>query len=302
MKPIRLKPQLIKTTWAGNKLANIRKYKSNNIGIIREVSSYRGLESVVMSGDYVGFKINKVIEENKESFMGDVLENQLIRVAYIDSKDKLSVQVHPNKAIAKLESDYEKTETWYILDCKANAYVYAGSKTADLSLFESSIASGGIERQLVKIKVEKGDIITIPAGLVHACGSDMLVLEIGSYGGITYRIFDYNSPRELQIKSAMRAINLDLKPQISRNMNNSTRIIKNEIYTIEEYIISEGVKSKVINTENAYNILINVEGILSVETKFGFEILNFTDTIIIPASIGRYSLSGNGRILRVMVS
>ena len=48
-------------------------------------------------------------------------------IKFIDAKDNLSIQVHPDNAYAlKNEHQYGKTEMWYVVDCEEGAYLYYG--------------------------------------------------------------------------------------------------------------------------------------------------------------------------------
>ena len=118
-----------------------------------------------------------------------------ILVKALDSMERLPIQVHPDKALAKrlLGSDFGKTEAWYILDVRSQeAAVYAGFKkgvTLELwqSLFEKQDIPGMVDC-LVKIPAKPGDVFLIRGGLPHAIGAGCLLMEIQEPTDITVRL------------------------------------------------------------------------------------------------------------------
>ena len=131
MKPLRLEPVYKESIWAGSRLSKIRGLSAPGIGIAREVCAYRGSENRVRDGEYAGQSIAELIREKGVQLMGDDASGQLVRVAYIDAREDLSVQVHPNEVQARAVGDYEKSEAWYILEAGEGASIIAGVNTAD---------------------------------------------------------------------------------------------------------------------------------------------------------------------------
>lgn len=138
-------------------------------------------------------------------------------IKLIDARDKLSVQVHPDDEYAKKEGlPAGKTEMWYILDAAENAELVYGL-TKDCTVSDKDIKaaaeSGDLEKYLCRKKVKKGDVLFIPAGLVHAIGGGILIAEVQQNSNTTYRLYDYErkdkngNRRELHIQKALEVIN-----------------------------------------------------------------------------------------------
>ena len=66
---------------------------------------------------------------------------------------------------------------------------------------------GKYDQLLNKIPVKKGDFFFIPAGVVHAIGAGILILEIQQSSDITYRLFDYE---RIEKDGSKRELHLDL--------------------------------------------------------------------------------------------
>ena len=119
--------------------------------------------------------------------------NFLIKL--IDTSDNLSVQVHPDDLLAEeFENSRGKTECWYILDSEKDAKIYLGLKpNVSMSDFQKAIENQENVQSLMNcIEALKGRFVYVPAGLVHAIGSGVTLIEVQQSSGITYRLWDWN--------------------------------------------------------------------------------------------------------------
>ena len=107
--PIRLEPVYKKAIWAGERLKKIRGLQEDGIGICREVCAYKGSENRVEEGQFKGCRIDQVIADYRRELMGPDDSGQLVRVAYMDTREDLSIQVHPNEDQAERIGDFEKS-------------------------------------------------------------------------------------------------------------------------------------------------------------------------------------------------
>jgi mannose-6-phosphate isomerase len=112
---------------------------------------------------------------------------------FIDSRDRLSVQVHPDDALAaKYENSTGKTEAWYVIQCGLAAYVYVGFKhpvTRDRVV--KLAAEGKLTGEMHKYLTKKGDGYYIPSGTVHSIGPGNIIFEIQQNSSVTYRLYDW---------------------------------------------------------------------------------------------------------------
>lgn len=300
MKPIRLQPVNKKALWAGNYLSKLRNLEKGT-GIVREVCSYKNSENKILNDEYKGMNLRDLITLHFKELMGNDNSDQMIRAAYIDAKEDLSIQVHPDEEYArKVENDFGKSESWYVLQCKENSSVVAGCNTADRELLRKAVMDGNIEKYLTRIPVKQGDFVYIPAGLIHACGKGMLVIEIGSFGGITYRIYDYGRGRELHLNKGFEVIDTSLRaskkefPLNLRKMNSIKNGVESKEFKVD---VIDTIESQMIFKENKYHILtcvLNDCNIIIDKEKYS---LHYTETLVIPASTDKYEIQGNCRVL-----
>lgn len=133
--------------------------------------------SVIDNGRY----LVDVINENKCEMLGDS-EHMSLLFKLLDSAERLVIQVHPTNEFARkyFNSEFGKTESWYILN--DGGYVYIGfkpnvTKEYFKELFEKQDISAMLEC-LHKFEVRKGDIIFVSGGVPHAIGAGCFLAEL----------------------------------------------------------------------------------------------------------------------------
>ena len=295
MKPLKLKPVYMKCIWAGNRLQKIRNLNEHGFGISREVCAYKNSENSIAEGGFAGKNIKEVIENHHEEIMGDDPNTQLIRVAYIDAAEDLSIQVHPNEEYAQKINDYEKSESWYVLEADEGAYITAGVNIGDKAILRKAAEDGTLENYVNRVPVKQGDFVLIQ-------NLPVLVVEIGSFGGITYRIYDYGRPRPLDLEKGFEALDINAKYEIKHFP--LTQIQSNNCHVGVEHILFH---ADVIDIENEMDILSNgqyyiltcVKGNCVLQCEDELYNLSYTETIFVPASSGNIKIKGRCRILKI---
>ena len=137
--------------------------------------------------------LKDLIDSDPETYLGrEHIEkfgpNFGVLTKFLDSAERLPIQVHPTKAAAKrlFGSDYGKTESWYILNSRVidgeEPYILLGFKKPVTSekwkeLFDrQDIAE--MQEYMHKIPVKTGDVFLITGGTPHAIGSGCMLLEV----------------------------------------------------------------------------------------------------------------------------
>lgn len=135
-----------------------------------------------------------------------------VLIKLIDSAERLSIQVHPDKAKAKqyFNSDYGKTESWHILGGREingeKPCIYLGFKKGITreywqKMFDEQNINGMLEC-LNKIEVKKGDTFLIKGGVPHALGAGCFLLEVQEPTDYTIRT-ERTTPSEFKIADSM---------------------------------------------------------------------------------------------------
>lgn len=141
-----------------------------------------------------------------EIWFEDRQERPLL-VKRLFTSQKLSIQVHPSDEQARATGHPRgKDEAWYVLSAEPGAVIGAGFET-ELSPSElrTCAIDGRIDTLLKWHPVKPGDFFYVPAGTVHAIGAGLSILEIQQNVDLTYRLFDYGRPRELQLEEGLAA-------------------------------------------------------------------------------------------------
>lgn len=127
----------------------------------------------------------------------------------IFTTEPLSIQVHPDDAFARsIGLTNGKTEAWYILSAAPGAQVAVGLQyPLSCNEFRTAIADGSIANIVRWNHVRKGDVFFVPAGTIHAIGSNIVLAEIQQRSDATFRLFDYGRDRDLHIDKAISAAN-----------------------------------------------------------------------------------------------
>jgi len=124
---------------------------------------------------------------------------------YIFTSEKLSVQVHPDDAAARVRGLRSgKSECWYILDAEPGAVLGLGLKReVSREALRAAAEDGSIEALMDWVPVSAGDFYFVPAGTVHAIGAGIALLEFQQNSDVTYRLYDYGRPRELHLDEGL---------------------------------------------------------------------------------------------------
>jgi mannose-6-phosphate isomerase len=219
--PLLFEPNLHIVVWGGERLTKWKGLPDqDHIGESWEVSAVESSPSVVSNGDFAGKTLIETVAVAPDEILGRSVAKRYggkmpLLVKFIDARNDLSIQVHPNDEMAQREhGKLGKSEMWYVLDAEPGACIYAGfKKKLSADEYKRMVEEGSIVEALAKHEAHAGDVFYIPAGRVHAICSGILLAEIQQSSDVTYRIFDYNrpgldgKPRELHTEYASQALN-----------------------------------------------------------------------------------------------
>lgn len=220
-KPFLLRPSGKDYLWGGRRLNDefVKNIDMTPLAETWECSTHPDGSSYVVGGIFDGMSLTDVLKQHPE-FLGSHPETNgelPILIKFIDAKQDLSVQVHPDDEYAREHENGQrgKTEMWYVLDAGRDAkLVYGLNHDMDAQVLREAISDGTIEKHLQKVPVQKDDLFFIEAGTIHAIGAGALVAEIQENSNLTYRLYDYDrvdkngKKRELHVEKALDVANL----------------------------------------------------------------------------------------------
>lgn len=249
-----------------------------------------------------------------------------IRFDFLDTMQggNLSLQVHPTNEFAQREFGlpYTQDESYYLLDAAPDAVVYLGLKEGidkvqmieDLRAAQRGDIIFDAEKYVNKLPAKKHDHYLIPAGTIHCSGHNSMVLEISSTPSIfTFKLWDWarlgldGKPRPINVERGKHVIQWErttpfVKTEIANHFEvlheeegikeERTGLHPNEFIETRRHTFSRPVEH---NTNGGVNVLNLVDGtaaiIESPEGKFKPFEVHYAETFIIPACIGRYTIT-----------
>lgn len=204
----------------------------------------------VATGPHAGTKVGDLFHRFAEPLLGPGAPSPdsplLIKVLF--AAQKLSVQVHPDDAMAQKYGDPRgKTECWYALAAEPGATLALGLKpdTTPGNL-RAGIHDGSLESKLNVIPVEPGDMIFVDAGTVHTIWPGSILLETQQNCDLTYRIYDYGRGRELHIDKAMEATKLKTRAGkiAPQRLADRTILIDVEYFRVERIPVRDRIDAR----------------------------------------------------------
>lgn len=223
----KFKPILKSMLWGGDKIIPYKGMEPGmtSVGESWEISGVKGNESVVAEGPDAGMKLPELIARDKGALVGTSNYERFgkefpLLIKFIDARQDLSIQVHPNDKLAwERHQSKGKTEMWYVVDADPGSRLRSGfAKQVTPDEYEQSIANNTITDLLKEYDIHAGDVFFLPAGRVHSIGAGAFIAEIQQTSNITYRIYDFNrcddngNPRELHTEMSKAAIDYTALP------------------------------------------------------------------------------------------
>ncbi len=222
--PIRLQPILVPRVWGGDRIVkeihpSLRSSAGDlPIGESWEVSDVGddpAYHSRVVDGPAAGETLRSLIEHDPPAMLGDKVhrEGEAARLPllfkFLDAKAPLSVQVHPSDELvarAGLHGEAGKTEAWFILDSDPDAWIVHGLEGVEYQEYLALARGGRGSEGLRRVTLDKGDLVYLPSGTVHAIGPGLLLAEIQQSSDSTYRLYDWD---RLGLDGQPRTLHLD---------------------------------------------------------------------------------------------
>ncbi len=305
--------------WGGTRLKNEygKSIDMTPLAETWECSVHPDGPSTVAAGTFKGMTLAEVLNLHPE-YLGNKVQNGIlpILVKFIDAKQDLSVQVHPDDAYAlKHEHQNGKTEMWYVIDAEDGAnLVYGFRHKVTEQILKNAVKTDTLDKHLQKVAVYRGDVYYVPAGTVHGIGKGILLAEIQESSNVTYRVYDYNrvdkdgKKRELHFDKAVQVMDMnsavDVKqaPRMVRYYPGGSRelLCRCKYFEVERIQVTKGFTFSV--TDYSFQVLMCLDGYGQVETmdadlkpmRFGKG-----ETMFLPAGIGRCLLIGEATLLKI---
>jgi mannose-6-phosphate isomerase len=312
-------PQLKQTLWGGDRIIPFKHLDTQMeaVGESWEISGVKGNETIVANGKDKGKSLNQLVREQKGRLVGEENYQRFgdefpLLIKFIDARQDLSIQVHPDDEIAQRHGkSHGKTEMWYAFASAPGAVLYNGLKRQlTPEVYEQMVENDTITEALARYEVSEGDVFFIPAGRIHAIGAGCFVAEIQQTSDITYRIYDYKRKdkngnyRELHTKEAAESIdfriynNQHITYELSKN--EGVQVVSCPHFTTAVYDLTEPMTLDYSELDS-FVILIAVKGqgkLICEDEEITFQM---GDTVLLPATTQEVKVEGAVKFLETYV-
>ena len=268
------------------------------------LSGVAGNETMV--GDH---SLNNLVREQKDRLLGKYNYQRFgdefpLLVKFIDARQDLSIQVHPNDEIAHRHGKPRgKTEMWYVMRSTPDAKLYNGlARVITPEEYKQMVADNRICDALAQYSVKEGDCFFIPAGRIHSIGAGCRLAEIQQTCDVTYRIYDYGrrdkdgNLRQLHTEQAAESIDYNVLPDYRTYYDPEKNIGKVLVdcpyFTTSVYDLDEPMLIDYSGVEGDGTLIIDGD---EVSFRAG-------DTLLLPAYINNVRAEGTIKFLETYIA
>lgn len=321
--PLLFEPNLHTVVWGGERLTKWKGLpEQEHIGESWEVSAVDSSPSVVSNGAFAGKTLPETVAAAPEEILGHSVAKRYggkmpLLVKFIDARNDLSIQVHPNDEMAQREhGKLGKSEMWYVLDAEPGACIYAGfKKKLSADEYKRMVQDGSIVEALAKHEARAGDVFYIPAGRVHAICSGILLAEIQQSSDVTYRIFDYNrpgldgKPRELHTEYASQVLNYKVERKYRTDYavrnNRANLIMESKFFSARVTEIDKNIHRNLLKYDS-FIITMCLKGDCVIKVRQSGDMVALKEgySCLIPAAVADYDvwpMNGSCKVLDAFI-
>lgn len=317
--PLQFQPVFKQTLWGGDKLKNrLHKAAPDACGESWEISAVPGNESRVLNGTLAGKLLPQLCREYGAALLGEKVTAKTgtefpLLFKFIDAKQDLSLQVHPNDELAKKRhNSFGKTEMWYVVQADKGAHLISGfSRALPKEKYAAAVATGEILEYVGTYPVHAGDGFFIPAGRIHGIGAGILIAEIQQTSNITYRLYDYHrkdkdgKERQLHVQEGLDALDFSVLPNavlaVEEQQNESAEVVSCPFFTVNVLNVSGEVRRD-LRARGSFVAYMALAGETVLTCNGNSYTLSAGQSMLIPACLTQYTLySAQAKLLEVYV-
>ncbi len=317
--PMRFEPIFTNNLWGGRRLPGFLRMPATTdepIGEAWVLSDVEGHASRIANGAMKGTTLHEALARNPERILGSakLINGRFpLLLKFIDARQELSVQVHPDdeQAARKQPGSNGKTEAWVVLDANpATSRIYSGFRTGSTAAdFERALEAKTTPQTLHSFTPNPGDCVFLEAGTVHAIGADILLFEVQQTCDITYRLYDWDRvdaktglPRQLHVQEGLEVANFASGPcsAVSPMVEEREGVKFEQLVDCRYFTLNRWTPDKriTIGSPGECRILIVLEADGPSEIEWGEDVEGLVagDVVLIPAEVGEVSILPTGRL------
>jgi mannose-6-phosphate isomerase len=292
--PLRFEPRLSERPWGGRRLeTEFSRRLPPGVPVGESWEIYGELP--VIAGPYAGQTLDELCRRWGPELLGPRAAGTgtfPLLVKWLDCNDWLSVQVHPDDAVARqLTGNPQargKSECWYVVRADPGAEILHGLKPGVGPEDLEGLSGREIVDLLRRLQPRAGQVVLTPAGTVHAMGPGLFLLEVQQSCDITYRLYDWDRPgldgrpRPLHLQEALYTLRHAARPPWPEPppvQDAVGEVLVNCPYFIVERL-GHGARWA---PRDSFEILVAVQGTAHLSAGSGQERLGPGDSVLVPA-------------------
>lgn len=317
--PLRFEPIFKTNLWGGSRLpAMLRRVPptADAIGEAWVLSDVDGSPSVVADGPLAGVTLRELLATDPERILGSAPAANgrfPLLLKYIDARQELSVQVHPNdeQAARKRPGTSGKTEAWVVLDANPEtSRIYAGfAPGVTAADFRAALAAKTTPKTLHSFTPRPGDCVFLEAGTVHAIGRDILMFEVQQTCDTTYRLYDWDRvdaktrlPRQLHVDDGLECSDFARGPcpPVAPRVEERGGVRREELVSCRYFTMERHTSARRFAVGAAGQCrlvtVLAADGRSEIEWDGDVTAIEAGDVLLIPAEVGECSILPAGEV------
>jgi mannose-6-phosphate isomerase len=318
--PLAIERRLVQRLWGGQYLSswlNLPAPFPEHLGETWEVFD----NNMIRNGPMAGWSLAQATACYGEQLVGTQPRERYgsgfpLLIKFLDANDRLSLQVHPDDAYARLYEAstgfHGKTEAWYVLKAEPGAdIIYGLNRSVERCEFEAAVRAGKLEQLANHVPVSEGDVILVPAGTLHAINAGIVLFEIQETSDLTYRVYDYGridqvtgTTRELHLDKALDVVEMTRAPEAKRiplqldGNGSRTLLVACNHFALEQWNVDTA--QCCATQPDSMEIVTVIEGTGTLAWEGGQQPVSHGDSLVLPAALGEWSLQPGNAPMRVL--
>ncbi len=257
------------------------------------VSGHPHGDCTIAEGTYRGMKLSELWNTHRELFGNLPGDGFPLLVKLLVTKEKLSVQVHPDDEYARTHGDGStgKAECWYVMEAGPTGTIMLGHNAQSREDAERMIQEGKWKDFLKETPIQKGEFIQLNPGTVHAILGGTTLMEVQQSSDITYRFYDYDrlfngKLRQLHLKESLDVMRVPDDTEANHFKSFPKEGFESKYYKLRK---AEIKSQETFEMTDPFQIVSVVEGSGEID---GHK-LTTGDSLVVPCGYGSYTISGD---------
>ncbi len=283
-----------------------------------------GQEELGLSRLEGGALLRDLVREDPEAWLGGEHvarfgDDTALLVKLLDAGEQLPVHAHPSREFSRrhLDCPHGKTEAWLVVEAAPDARVHLGFRVdveaAALSRWVTEQDTASMLGAMHAVPVRSGDAVLVPAGLPHAIGAGVFLVELQEPTDwsvlMQWEGFAVDGPSEGHL-----GLGYDLALQcVDRRgwaaaelagLRSSDDLARGLVHPLppeaEPYFRAERLRpDPELRLDPGFAVLVGVDGSGELESEDGTTIpVRRGTTLLVPHAVGATTLRGHVHALR----